>query len=554
MILVMAAMTMTGVAADNEGNIKVLADYTTQEAITASGLTASSDITLNGDVSGKFKKSGWNVTEFKVSDSSNPNFPTDWTGYTNINILMYSSVAQNTKLNLLAYTGSEYNISYIPLDFKGWKKVSVPLYQFTHNGETETTFNQIDRLVISATGWNSDYFGGSTSHWAIDGNPLYFDKVYLSTETTDSTEYEVLRTEYVGNWDMRLRYLAPPYDDTDCWTYFTRNNAGMYKSSLFWRPIWQANNVNIPFASTVDLSKYSYVNMWMRSNETGTTGGKFGLQFFNTETGDKNCMIGYFGGDRDGQWKLVSIPTSEFTKNGNGSLTSVNKLLLQCRYYGTSFGDKADFQFERIWFSEALPSGMARILNYPEQDGAKSLSVSDKVFRFEFDERISVATDSAEITLTKKVNGENVAVEGVSAYADDTTLVVAADSLDYGTEYTLSLGSVKLAQGYSADIDDGISFTTEQPVFDITEPVITEADGKYVATSSVTQKGGNKNVTLVIASYNGNKLVSVKAADFTPDSGKSQISVDLDKASAGSSVKAFVFDGINTLKPYETLK
>ena len=197
---------------------------------------------------------------------------------------------------------------------------------------------------------------------------------------------------------------------------------------------------------------------------------------------------------------------------------------------------------------------MARILNCPEQDGAKSLSVSDKVFRFEFDERISVATDPAEITLTKKVNGENVAVEGVSAYADDTTLVVAADSLDYGTEYTLSLGSVKLAQGYSADIDDGISFTTEQPVFDITEPVITEADGKYVATSSVTQKGGNKNVTLVIASYNGNKLVSVKAADFTPDSGKSQISVDLDKASAGSSVKAFVFDGINTLKPYETLK
>ncbi len=516
--------------AANEANIKVLANYTTQTAIDVSGLTAQSNITLNGDIAGKFTKQGWNSTAFTVAADTDSNFPTDWTGYTHLNIMMYSdAVYADTKFNVVAYSanGNNYFISFIPFDWTGWKKISIPLSVMGKSGEAVWT--DIDNLQLVFTGWDDANFPGS--HWNVDNIGMYFDHVYLSTESNASTEYEVLRGEYASS--KTQQQLGTGYDYT---------NKNLYNSTFKWNTAWTWDPAIFKFPAT-DLSKYTYMNMWVKSNTSANS--KSLIRFL--EADGLSGRLHYITPEYSTGWTMISVPISDMKDSYTKNFNNISQMALNSRGWDCVIDTNVNYYIDRIWLSEALPSGMARLVEYPEQDG-NTISVNDRIFRFELDERVSVASNPAEIMLTK---ADGTVVNGVSAYAEDTTLCVVADSLDYGTEYELSIGEVKLAQGYSAEIDDYITFTTEDESFTVTTPVLSEASGDVTATSTVTNKtNGPKDATIIVATYEGERLSSVQPESYTIVKGDS-IDISATAPKTGTTVKAFVFESLTNLKPYE---
>ncbi len=86
--------------------------------------------------------------------------PHDWSKYKAISLWIYSKVANNAKISIVLSSenedtdGSDYYMTRILINWKGWKKIVIPFDEFQSEREP-VGFNKIDRLRFAATGYKT---------------------------------------------------------------------------------------------------------------------------------------------------------------------------------------------------------------------------------------------------------------------------------------------------------------------------------------------------------------------------------------------------------------
>ena len=153
---------------ESADGIYTLCDFYDEKSIESAGtaLKADYDVKNMYDISAKWanhtENQGWQI-EFE---------PMDIGVYQNLNMNIYSEVANNDKINVVIYT-NEGDMTYrwfqIPIDFTGWKTLSLTLSASTSgNGGS---FKGARVLQLSANGWG------------LSANPetvLNFEKIWFS--------------------------------------------------------------------------------------------------------------------------------------------------------------------------------------------------------------------------------------------------------------------------------------------------------------------------------------------------------------------------------------
>ena len=497
-------------------------------------------------VDGKRKDTWYNGTKY-WSTTPELNIDTDMSDYQTINLRMYSKEATGETVNVILEGKAGWLGDYIKatftVDWTGWKDVAINF---------DNTANVI---------------GGSASDTQIDG--VWFNFGGYNTASTGNANTEIAVSEiYLSNpWSS-----AKPKDGLLVYSFGTeaRNSAlGNITSDT---AVTNMNAVSGKFVTTaekgdifitpqrgmkIDTQKYKYLNLLMYLDKS-TPSGKINVCVQATRS---NWSEGYVRKavptDWTG-WKVVSIPLSEMSGHTDVQWNMVRKIK-------TNYGDWSEgmpetgtqINFDLIWFSEKDPT-----MTQPEviaKAGDTEMPTTGAEVGFRFNNSLR-SVDDTNITLTKA--GET-ASKGVSyAITDDTVTLTATDELEYGASYTLTIpvGAVTDIFGQSNKEAVTYSFTTLEQGLNASLPTLTDGDdnpltaltaGQTVKASTRVNNGleEQKSATLVLAFYDTeNRLVKCEIANKN-FAANSVDTLEITTQADGTRVKAFVLDGLATLRP-----
>jgi len=140
-------------AAENEDNIKILADISNIGAIFNAGAVPSRVNVKNGKYSANWKN------HTRTSYLSFSNVERDWSDCNEIGFDIYSEVSNGSKIVLVIYTdlnpapGKTIScfVYEFKLDFKGWKRFEIPMSEFENTNFAD--WAKVNEVRFAATGW-----------------------------------------------------------------------------------------------------------------------------------------------------------------------------------------------------------------------------------------------------------------------------------------------------------------------------------------------------------------------------------------------------------------
>ena len=276
-----------------------------------------------------------------------------------------------------------------------------------------------------------------------------------------------------------------------------------------------------------------------------------------TDIAKRVNISGEFGGVEDGKLydceiiydaaakKLISVISNgkgkqfaaEYETNGNPLKTFEFALQGSCK--SEMYAD--DFEWNVINGSfEALDS---RIKS--EQLSEADL---DETAIFTFNRTINPnALSEAEVV----INGVQAADDEYSISSMNGKLEVALKKLEKSTSYTVQITGVKDLLGNSADSSE-VTFTTASRAVYATTPVLS---GKTVTTTVSSYYANGQDVVLIAALYSADgttleNAVTKKATVAGRTGEKVSLDISALGETTGKKIKAFVWSGFDTMKPY----
>ena len=183
---------------DNGSN--VIFDGSDSDSIAIFGLGAS---TVNDVPVGDFQGTGEAIQRYNSGRKTLLDFgiAKDWTEYDKLTMLVYANdYDDGDVLEIVPYvSGSAYYIYKLPIDWSGWKEISIPLSDFEQKGNI--SWSNIERFVLSY-----GKYGGSQTSVNTD---LCFDKIVLQKDGDGSlTGNLVIEKDNMGIYTAKATILT----------------------------------------------------------------------------------------------------------------------------------------------------------------------------------------------------------------------------------------------------------------------------------------------------------------------------------------------------------
>lgn len=531
------------VAAEGEG-IQLLAKFDSAEAINrvnavqrmdeTNGLATEHDIVLSGSVSAKlvFNTLGGSIL-FPSGESA---YPADIKDYSAINMWVYAPQTYTSTVKISARsprtTVNNQFVYDLPIDFTGWKQVTIPFSAFI--ASNSPNWSNIEGIRIEK---------GNTFSEA-ENVTIYIDRIWLTGDgRVDNTftiaDYSVpgAATRINATSDIAVKRA---YDLSAKWNLSTFITTAR---------CYYANRGEVPS----DWTAYNYLNFWIYSPQvqdalfnvvTWTSGG-------TTYRFRYPITLDFTG------WKLLSIPLADMTNNTNynngADWTNVNYLTLNGTSWTNGGADQstASVNLEKIWLSKEAPVeaeavGTTLVGTNPQQ-GAENVSVDNKNII------ISYSKPLASVCKAEGVSVNDAAKNYfVGSYGKDMH-VIFYNGLEADRSYEVSVnGSVYTANGAAMRDTAETSFATEPAIFSVSRPTISNENEVLKASATVKNTlSSSRKATIFLAVYNAeNKLVDVNFQEYTLLKESKTIDVSIPSGAYNNCrVKAFVWDDLNSLQP-----
>ena len=307
---------------------------------------------------------------------------------------------------------------------------------------------------------------------------------------------------------------------------------------------YYANRSEVPS----DWTAYNYLNLWIYSpaeqdalfNVVAWTSGGTTYRLRYPITLD-------FSG-----WKLVSIPLANMNDNG-----ADRKDIYYFTLNGTSWtnggADQAtgSVNIEKIWLSKDAPTeaeaaGTTLVGTNPKQ-GAENVPVDNKDIVISYSKPLASVCKAENVSVSD--TSENYFV---GSYGKDMHIIFY-NGLEADRSYDVGVnGSVYAANGAAMSDAAETYFVTESEMFSASKPEISNESDAFNAAATVRNTfSATKKATILLAVYNAeSKLVDVNFQEYTIPKGSKTINVSIPSGEYSDCyVKAFVWDGLNSMKP-----
>lgn len=346
-LLMCLSLMAVNVAAENDG-IAVLADYTQQGWIDRAGLVADTENKLFGEKSATFGENGAAVaTAMNAVGLATYSLPTDWSGYTHVNMWVYSDAASDREFRFAirnaTANGSTPSRTYlINQDFAGWKKISIPISDFSANANFDMT--AVKDYYVSLT-WGISYDEAKYVK-------LSFAKIWLSTETETNDTYSVIDGSNYSNI----------VDNVDAVSDSSVKRE--YASSVKLAGTGQDSNETkrYAFSSAQDWTDYSYINFWVKNTNSANSKAVIRLCIEKTEASGAYGQWYSNLNVSDDDWAIVSIPLSSFSQGKSGDYTD-EKYKTMCHITGFFLDAiNGNMYLDKVWVSKELPAAESKEL------------------------------------------------------------------------------------------------------------------------------------------------------------------------------------------------
>ncbi len=487
--------------------------------------------------------------EFELTNQfgSNPNFDDrmDLSRYRYINAWIYSPAVYNDAFTIRIFSdvaGSSVNTGRVnvTVDWTGWKCVTVPLADagsYTIGGTTKT----VDWTKVTGYSYNTM---STKDNWN-EGDVLYFDKIWLSTEVPGSF----------------------PIANEIAFTGTSTENVRLSSETIKIETGTTEEEANIEIPAT-DITPYSYINMWMYcpSDASYVSGDKtvipkFRYRFFNSgNTTNRITTLNNYNGYEDSGlanwvgWKLISIPFSGFSNNPDLDKTNLDRfcIITNVNNWNASFWQNTTLYVDKMWLSNEKPASLEIKGIYPK-DGYKYISPVDTTISVLFSNEIK-KVDESLITI-KETSTNTPYTGGMSFETEGDILKIKLDeNLSPDTEYTFSITGTNATNDFLDEfgqwVKDNITinFTTAPDLAGASEPIIAvQGDDSVMATAAITNFGatGFAPALYLTACASDGSIIAIEKAAY---SSGTELSAILSSGEVQSAVKynAFVIADENS--------
>ena len=364
---------------------------------------------------------------------------TDWNAFAYLNLWMHSDAATNGSFSVVMEGKNGYWRSKIPVDWEGWRLVSLPLSAAAAYGGI-ADWTDMQTVYLDTGGWDSS---------VDEQTVLCLDRIWLSRElpaggTLPGADAD---TVLVAQFDNEAAINATGKLQVD------RDTNHLYDMSGLWENMPSRQYFDLQLGS-VDLSEFSYYYQWVYSAQA--TNAEINLIVY-TE-GDNNYFRTTFSVNWTG-WKLVEIPLGQFSPNSGGS-PDWNKATYM-RFHANAWGIAADpntsINFERLWFAKDKMQPLALTGSDPA-DGYDAASI-DGPLTLTFNTELARTTPQ-DAAVLQSTDGETVPC---TADADGKNLVVSWENrLAAGTRYRVTVAPENLMGSMGQTLQSGVvlDFTT----------------------------------------------------------------------------------------------
>jgi hypothetical protein len=364
-------------------------------------------------------KSGTLTTKRNASEDrlwSNQSYFQDVSGYKTLKANIYNTTLDaSANVHLGVYTkvatGGNYYVYDVPLDWTGWKTVTVDLDKPAHTkltvvtDTTDVQYNprtHIESFAVNVGGWHTN---------SID-TVVYFDSVWFDADDGSNVILDAKDTTSITNLGLAT---------TDVLGVQAANFMGTGSA------IQKYNSKTFPnIGITKDWSGYDKLSMLVYANDY--------------DEGDVLEVVPYVSGsayyiyklpiDWDG-WKEIQIPLADFEQVGDISWSKIEKLVLSYgKYGGSKTSDSEDLSFEKIVLQKDGDAPLTGVVNMEKNDmGVYEISGT-------------FLTEDSEVPYSVILAEKNEGLFGSASIAN--TASTKANRADIETTYTPSEANVKV--------------------------------------------------------------------------------------------------------------
>lgn len=556
LVLVLSLMTVFDspeISADGVSDL-MIADFT-QDATynnvqNIARLSHTKRAGLSGDSSGRYILNGggtgvgYNLANVDFSNHNVLNFWAYNDGYGDTE----TDASKQFVMVLKSNGGTEWatNLAYkeFKLDWKGWKKFSVSFDSFTFLGTfnwSNVTLLHLRPGMLKAT--------AVTDYW----DDVFFDRIWLSNSDpgllicdlnsdTALAKYNILGSKTSGF--TKDETVSHYYDFSGKFTAAANQNVIFYND---------ANN-------TFDMTKYTHLNFAMYSDkDTSSDITRMTVFIYSADGGWYKCVA-------DAKWEgwnLVSLPLEKFSIGANSTTVALKdctavkgvRLMLEKNPMN------AQINFDRFAFVNGVPAALSA-KDFSVENGAKNVPLTNKKITLSYNNALSEYLKPSSVSVTK--DGETVT--NYVAGTKENEIEIFFDSLDAGSEYTVSINNVVDINGNTQSEAKVLNFKTEGSQLELcgdigfkdkNGSVITSLNGTdsvYAACEIKNNTSSEKSVFVVTAVYtdNGKQLAGVACDRKKIDAGSTaeidDVGLDITPES-GYTAKVFVFDSAESIRP-----
>ena len=507
----------------------LILETVTEEAAGESVLAPDTAVVNSYSYSAKWEKTDTTNKVVQLFEPTNP----DITPYQYFNFCAYSEAATGSTINIAFFSTSRnennrqgYMLKGIPVDWTGWKMISLPLSGFSKKYSPDLT--SIERIDFDARVWNAGDVAASPD------TVLYFEKIWLSMKNPFLTPTE---PGVIAQFDSED---AAALDATGSLTADSTVKKH-YDWSAKWQNTHSTKNAIVQLSlSGIDFTEYKNFAAWIYS-ETAT-GSTINIAAFSNSQ-DENNRQGYIlkgiPVDWTG-WKLISIPISEFSQRYTPDLTDMQRLDFDARKWNT--GDVAAssetvLYFEKVWLTNDEIPSCALVSSEPAD--ADDVPVFGTKAKFTYNNKVDAETAMSAITVE---GGSTLPVYTVTT--DTNAVLVEFSELEFNTEYTVNVkDTLKDCYGGKAPGASVKFKTMEKGVW----ASLPQKQANEIVSSAFNPTDSSKTAVLNVVIYNTDgtvknmvtKEVVMKAGEMIEFSAEYQLS--------DGYIKAFVSDSEGNL-------
>ncbi len=364
---------------------------------------------------------------------------TDWSAFTYFNLWVHSAAATNGSFSVVMEGENGYWRSKIPVDWEGWRLVSLPLSAATAYGDI-ADWTELQTVYLDTGGWDTSM---------DEQTVLCLDRMWLSREmpvggTLPGTDSD---TVLVAQFDNEAAINATGKLQVDTQT------THLYGMSGLWEDMPNRQYFDLQLGS-VDLRGFSYYYQWVYSAQA--TNAEINLIVY-TE-GDNTYFRTTFRVDWTG-WKLLEIPIGQFEPNSGGSpdWSKVTHVRFHSNAWGITADPNTSINLERLWFAKDKMQPLALTGSDPA-DGYDAASIEGPV-TLAFNTELA-RTTRQDAAVLQSAGGETVPC---TAFADGKNLVISWEGrLAADTRYQVMVAAENLMGSMGQTLQNGVSlaFTT----------------------------------------------------------------------------------------------